>query len=157
MHARGIFNHGSTTSQNQTCPSVDNSPPSIVPFVGALTYHQFSTILSGSCAILSALIAGTIIALHAFNYSNPVQQRQVIRIVLLIPWVSLFAFLTVWREDAGEYLVESLDFGCSIALSAFLLFMCDLVLSYRGGFEDLFGHQVLSVGANVNSPPGLRV
>jgi hypothetical protein len=158
MDARSLLHHdGSSTSHNHTCPSEDNTPPTIVHLVGNLTYHQFSTALSGACAILSALIAFIIIALHTFHYSNPVQQRQVIRIVLLVPWIALFSFLTVWRENEAEYLAESLDFGCSIALGAFLLFMCDLMLSDRGGFEDMFGRQAWSNGARVHSPSALRV
>lgn len=157
MHARGLFHHDSSKSSNHTCPSEDHTPPTIVHLVGNLDYHQFSTALSAACALFSALIAFFIIALHATHYSNPVQQRQVIRIVLLVPWVSLFASLTVWREDAGEYLAVSLDFGCSIALGGFLLFMCDLVLSDRGGFEVLFGRQAWSNGARVHSPAALRV
>jgi hypothetical protein len=87
-----------------------------------------------------------------------VQQRQVIRICLLVPWVAFFSFLIVWRNDVGEYLVESLDFGCAIALSAFLLFMCDLVLSHPGGFEDLFGTNAHSSGPRAkDSPMALRV
>ena len=158
-HTRGIFHHTSTNSNsNHTCPSKETIGPAIVPFVGDLTYHQFSTTLSGACALLSALIVGVLIVTHAINYSNPVQQRQVIRIVLLIPWVALFSFLIVWRVDAGEYLVESLDFGCSIALSSFLLFMCDLVLSHRGGFDDLFGRHAWSKGAfEGDSPKVLKV
>lgn len=160
--ARGLFHHNddsnSTSSSKHTCPIENTSGPDIVPFVGNLTFHQFATILSGSCAIISALIAGVLIALHASNYSNPVQQRQIIRIVLLIPWVALSSFLIVWRDDAGDYLVESLDFGCAIALSSFLLLMCDFVLSHRGGFDDLFGQGAWSRGAfNGDSPQWLKV
>ncbi|KAF2030266.1 hypothetical protein EK21DRAFT_112184 [Setomelanomma holmii] len=131
--------------------------PDIVPFVSDLTYHQFSVILAGACALLSAIVVSVLIATHALNYSNPVQQRQIIRVMLLIPWVALFSFLVVWRDDAGEYLVESLDFGCSIALSSFLLLMCDFVLSHNGGFDDLFGHGAWTKGAFAGqSPPWLE-
>ena len=151
-------NHLERRKNSKTCPIEDTRGPEIVPFVGNLTFHQFATILSGACAILSTIIVGILIALHAFNYSNPVQQRQIIRIMLLVPWVALFSFLVVWREDAGEYLVHSLDFGCSIALSAFLLFMCDLVLSHREGFDALFGEGARAKGTlKENSPNWLKV
>jgi hypothetical protein len=131
--------HGLHSNSSTICPATDESGPPIVNFVGNLTYHQFSVILSGSCAILSTLIVFALIGSHAIHYSNPVQQRQIIRICLLVPWVALWSFLIVWQDNVGEYLVESLDFGCAIALSSFLLFMCDLVLSHPGGFDDLFG------------------
>lgn len=158
--SRGIFHNDddSNSSSKHVCPAEKNSGPAIVHFVGNFTYHQFAMILSGSCAIVSFLIVGALIAVHAMNYSNPVQQRQIIRIAMLIPWVALFSFLIVWLEHAGEYLVESLDFGCAIALSSFLLFMCDLVLSHPGGFDDLFGQGALSRGAFAGeSPQWLKV
>jgi hypothetical protein len=143
---------------SKTCPVNDTHGPKIVVLVGNLTFHQFATIVAGACAILSTLIVGALIALHTFNYSNPVQQRQIIRIMLLIPWVALFSFLVVWRSDAGEYLAPSLDFGCSIALSSFLLFMCDLVLSHREGFDELFGEGAKAKGAlEGNSPQWMKV
>jgi hypothetical protein len=144
-----------TTKSNakRTCPMEDTNGPTIIPFVGNLRYHQFATILSGSCAILSTIIVGILVATHAFNYSNPVQQRQIIRILLLIPWVALFSFLVVWRDDAGEYFAPSLDFGCSIALASFLLFMCDLVLSHRTGFDDMFGEGAEAKGTQDRKSP----
>lgn len=161
--SRGLLHHdddnsNSTSDSSHTCPIENTTGPDIVPFVSNLTFHQFATILSGACAILSALLAAILITLHATNYSNPVQQRQIIRIILLIPWVALFSFLIVWRDDAGEYLVESLDFGCAIALSSFLLLMCDFVLAHHGGFDDLFGQGAQSRGAfNGASPQWLKV
>jgi hypothetical protein len=158
LTTRGLLHHddngNSNSSSKHVCPTKDTTGPNIVPFVGNLTYHQFSTILAGSCAVLSTLIVGVLIAMHALNYSNSVQQRQIIRIALLVPYVAFFSFLIVWRHDAGMYLVESLDFGCAIALSAFLLFMCDLVLSHPGGFDDLFGHPKV---ASEKSPASLKV
>lgn len=140
------------------CPLEDTRGPPIVPFIGNLTYHQFASILAGACGILSAIITGTLIILHATNYSNPVQQRQIIRIISLVPWVALFSFLVVWQQEAGDYLAPSLDFGCSIALSSFLLFMCDLVLSRREGFDKLFGDGAQAKGVmNAKSPFWMKV
>ena len=151
-------NHLERRDASKTCPLEDAHGPEIIPFICNLTFHQFATILSGACAILSTLIVGALIALHAFNYSNPVQQRQIIRIMLLIPWVALFSFLVVWRSDIGEYLAPSLDFDCSIALSSFLLFMCDLVLSHQEGFDGLFGEGAKVKGTRkMNSPTWLKV
>jgi hypothetical protein len=148
----------SDSDSKYVCPTKDTGGPAIVPFIGTLTYHQFSIILSGSCALLSTLMISVLIATHASNYLNRVQQRQVIRIALLITWVALFSFLIVWLEGVGEYLVESLDFGRAIALASFLLLMCDFVLSHRGGFDDLFGQGAESRDAfKGKSPTMLKV
>jgi hypothetical protein len=156
LAARELLEHTKDDSKPKsepTCPIEKDGGPTIVPFIGNLRYHQFATILSGACAILSTIIVCTLVATHAFNYSNPVQQRQIIRILLLIPWVALFSFLVVWRDDAGEYLAPSLDFGCAIALSSFLLFMCDLVLSHRTGFDDMFGEGAQAKGTQDGKSP----
>lgn len=152
--------HGNSTED--ACPP---DPPSLPAdqmknIVGSLTFHEFASILSGACGLASLLIISIAILRHATNFSNPIQQRQVIRILMLVPWVALFSFLIVWQEDIGEYLIESLDFGCSIAISAFLLLLCDFVLSNEGGFDDLFGpgaSKVARDGQIVESPKWLKV
>jgi hypothetical protein len=87
-----------------------------------------------------------------------VQQRQIIRIVLLVPLVALFSFLIVWQEGAGTCLFESLDFGCAIALSAFLQYLGDYVLSHPDEFDEIFGEGVWQRGQLAkDSPQWLKV
>jgi len=156
--ARKLFHDGDDDNgtSKAVCPIEDTTGPDIVPFIGNLTFHSFASILSGACAVASILITFIVIFLHATHYSNPVQQRQVIRIVLLVPWVAFFAFLIVWQAGAGEYLTESLDVGCAVALSAFLLLMCDFVLSNERGFDELFGAGI-SRGRKFAGPAWLKV
>ncbi|KAJ8116211.1 hypothetical protein OPT61_g2311 [Boeremia exigua] len=145
------------SATSHVCPTEDLNGPAIVPIVGSYTFHEVATIVAGACALFSAIICAFIIAGHATNYTFPVQQRQIIRIVLLIPWVALFSFLIVLEEKAGVYIVESLDFGCAIALSAFLLLMCDFVLSHPDGYDDLFGVGAKHRGAlQTNGPVWLK-
>lgn len=158
LAARSLFEQKAKEHSSTTCPEENTQGPEIRYFVGELTFHRFATILAGGCAILSTVIVAVLIGLHAFNYSNPVQQRQVIRIVSLIPWVAIFSFLIVWQDGIGEYLAPSLDFGCAIALSSFLLFMCDLVLAHPGGYESLFGEDARAKGElKAQSPSWLKV
>ncbi|KAF2707854.1 hypothetical protein K504DRAFT_535464 [Pleomassaria siparia CBS 279.74] len=132
-------------SESHTCPVTKTDGPTIIPLVGGHTFQSFATILSGATGLLSTLIILFLIFQHARHYSSPVQQRQIIRILLLVPWVCFFSFLIVWQIKAGLYLVLALDVGCSFALASFLLLMCDYVLSNQNGFQELFGS-----GANKN-------
>jgi len=92
------------------------------------------------------------------KYSTPVQQRQIIRIACLVPWVSIISFLSIWLETAGPYIAPALDFGAALALSAFLFLLCDYVLASRYGFNELFGDGALERGQYAgNSPPWLKV
>jgi hypothetical protein len=89
--ARGLLKSDEEKAAKRVCPTEDHTGPAIVPFVGNLTYHQFSSILAGACALLSTFIVLVLIVMHAINYSNPVQQRQIIRIALLVPYVAFFS------------------------------------------------------------------
>jgi hypothetical protein len=122
-----------------TCPVENHQGPPIVPLVGNHTFHSFATILSGACGLASLFIILIAIFQHARHYSSPIQQRQIIRILCLVPWVCFFCFLIVWQIKAGRYLVFALDVGCAFALASFLLLMCDYVLSNENGFQELFG------------------
>lgn len=159
---RRLGHHDDGNKTEEACPADPYSLPAdqMKPIVGSLTFHNFATILAGACGLASLLIVSLAVFRHATNFSNPIQQRQVIRILMLVPWVALFSFLIVWQEDIGEYLVESLDFGCSIAIAAFLLLLCDFVLANGGGFDELFGpgaSKVARQGESIDSPAWLKV
>ncbi|KAF2439611.1 hypothetical protein P171DRAFT_436244 [Karstenula rhodostoma CBS 690.94] len=157
---RKLFgHHHDKNSTDKACPTDPTNVPAdqMKPVVGSFMFHDLATILAGACSLATLLIVSVAIVRHATNFTNPIQQRQVIRILLLVPWVALFSFLIVWQEDAGEYLVESLDFGCSIAISAFLLLLCDYVLSNTGGFDELFGQGASKVvREGLDSPKWLK-
>lgn len=155
--ARGLFSNIGGKDK-AVCPTQNESGPTIVPFVGSITYHAFSTILAGACGAFSTVLVFFLLLQHATHYSNPVQQRQIIRIICLVPYVAIFAFLIVVLGESGQYLVESLDFGCSLAISAFLLLLCDYIIQQPGGFHDLFGQGAWERGQLVgDSPAFLKV
>lgn len=123
-----------------------------------MTYRIFASILSGSCALASFIIVSALVLQYPRHYSNPIQQRQIIWILFLIPWVALFSFLIVWKRDAGECLIGSLDFGCATALSSFLLLLCDYIFGHPDGVDELFSDWALKNGQSVtHSPKWLKV
>jgi hypothetical protein len=143
---------------DRTCPVENHEGPTIVPFVSGHTFHSFATILSGACGLLSVLIVLIAIFRHARHYSSPIQQRLIIRILFLVPWMCFFCFLIVWQVDSGAYLVLALDVGCAFALASFLLLMCDYVLSNQDGFNELFGPGASKNDLHApNSPKWLKV
>ncbi|OCL02017.1 DUF300-domain-containing protein [Glonium stellatum] len=157
---RSFFHHGdsnSSSSANHTCPSVNESGPKIVPFVGSITFHTFSTYLSGICLLISSSLAIVSLVRHATHYSSPTQQRQILRIACFVPWVALVSFLSVLSESAGPYIAPAVDFGTALAISAFLLLMCDFVLAGPDGFDNLFGAGAMARGQFAPaSPPWLK-
>ncbi|KAH7130203.1 organic solute transporter subunit alpha/Transmembrane protein, partial [Dendryphion nanum] len=125
----------------------------IVLFIGSMTYRIFASILSGSCALASFIIVSALVLQYPRHYSNPIQQRQIIWILFLIPWVALFSFLIVWKRDAGECLIGSLDFGCATALSSFLLLLCDYIFGHPDGVDELFSDWALKNRQSVTHSP----
>jgi len=70
-----------------------------------------------------------------------------------MPWVGLITFLSVLSESAGPYIAPAIDVGVSLAISAFLLLLCDFVLAGPDGFDDLFGAGATARGQfNMQSP-----
>ncbi|OCK91020.1 uncharacterized protein K441DRAFT_642148 [Cenococcum geophilum 1.58] len=103
-----------------------------------MSYHTLSSIIAGVCLVLTSFLALISLMRHAAHYSSPVQQRQILRIICLIPWVGLITFLSVLSESAGPYIAPAVDVGVSLAISAFLLLLCDFVLAgatARGQFN----------------------
>ncbi|OCL13549.1 hypothetical protein AOQ84DRAFT_385338 [Glonium stellatum] len=154
--SRSLFHHSSSSS-NHTCPSVTESSPTIVPLVGSMTYHTLTAIIAAICLIITTVLAAISLIRHATHYSSPTQQRQILRIICLMPWVALITFLSVLSESVGPYIAPAVDFGVALAISAFLLLLCDFVLAGPDGFDDLFGEGATARGQfNMHSPPWLK-
>lgn len=73
--SRSFFHHPSNSSSNHTCPSVNESGPTIIPLVGSMSYHTLSSIVAGVCLVLTSVLALISLMRHAAHYSSPVQQR----------------------------------------------------------------------------------
>ena len=155
--SRSFFHHPSNSSSNHTCPSVNESGPTIIPLVGSMSYHTLSSIIAGVCLVFTSALALISLMRHATHYSSPIQQRQILRIICLMPWVGLISFLSVLSESAGPYIAPAIDVGVSLAISAFLLLLCDFVLAGPDGFDDLFGAGATARGQfNTQSPKWLK-
>jgi hypothetical protein len=158
LEARKLFgSHDSgDSSSNSTlvCPSQNESGPAIVPLVGSMTFHTLATIISGAFGIVAILISFLTIMRHAMHYTDPTKQRQVIRILMLVPWFSLVAFFSIWLESAAIYFKNATDVAESFAIAAFLLLLCDYIMSDPDGLNMLFGQYASSPG---KSPGFLKV
>ncbi|RDW75725.1 hypothetical protein BP5796_06546 [Coleophoma crateriformis] len=107
-----------------TCPVADTSnDPTIVPVVGNLTFHTLSIIIGGGCAVLASIVAIFLIIQHATHFSNPAEQKQIIRILCIIPSFALISFLSIWLSSAAEYLKPGLSVVEAFPLAAFFLLM----------------------------------
>ncbi|KAG0652534.1 Transmembrane [Hyphodiscus hymeniophilus] len=127
-----------------TCPTVDQSGPPIQHLVGNLTFHRLSVIISGAAAVWSCLIAVTLVFSHATHFSNPPEQkqfvnRQIIRIINIIPFFALVTLLCVWQNGSQQpYIAPALDVGEAFPMAAAFLLMSAYLVPEEGNRESFF-------------------
>lgn len=117
-------------SSTTGCPAPDTDGDVLVgqPVVGNMTSHTLMTILAGAAAAVTLLISVFLIWKHLHRYTEPRQQRQIVRI-LFTPFVyAVFSFLSVLDYNAAKFLspVATIYEGFALA-SLFLLFVEYLV------------------------------
>jgi hypothetical protein len=120
LERRSLFGNG-------TCPlPTDEKDLELVgkPIVGSLTFQHLILIISIACAGATALISLWLILKHLHRYTQPKQQRQVIRVIFTPP---AFAVLSVWSildYNASIYIIPLRDIYETFSLaSLFLLFI----------------------------------
>ncbi|KUJ09035.1 DUF300-domain-containing protein [Mollisia scopiformis] len=122
-----VFHHDdSGSSSNHTCPDKSLADPPQVPFIGSMSFHQVAVIIAGACTIISCLICFFLIFRHATRYAVPKEQKQVIRLIFIIPVFAVASFLSVAFNNASIYIQPLTTLYESLALSAFFL----LLLAY---------------------------
>ncbi|KAF2758959.1 hypothetical protein EJ05DRAFT_509836 [Pseudovirgaria hyperparasitica] len=110
----------------------------ILPIVGNLKFHDLAIVLSASAGFVACVLSWVLIARHATHYCAPGEQKQIMRVAYLIQWFVFVSFLGVIFEEAAPYLKPLLLIGESFTVAAFLLFLCNCVLSNEDGFERMF-------------------
>jgi hypothetical protein len=107
--SRSLFHDNSdSSSSNHTCPIPGPDPGTYyleanqamklfltihavqVPVVGKLTFHQFTTIISGAAALFACLVSFYLIFRHATHYAIPKEQKQ-----YCLPFLSSPSSLTI--------------------------------------------------------------
>jgi len=92
-------------------------------FVSNISFHHLNMIFSGACTALACLVIFMVQVSHACRYSNPNQQRKIMRISLLIPIYSVVSFLSICFPNAYVYIFAWTDFCQSITLGTFFLLL----------------------------------
>ncbi|KAG4439021.1 hypothetical protein IFR05_005485 [Cadophora sp. M221] len=122
----GLFHHDDSKN-NHTCPTPQYTDVEQISITGNLTFHQLIVIISGAPLASSCLVAFFLIFRHATHYSIPKEQKQVIRIVFMIPVFSACSFLSITFNDAALYINPIDDLYEAFALASFFLLLCTFV------------------------------
>jgi hypothetical protein len=119
MEKRGLFG-------NATCPlPKDEADLKLVgePIVGSLTFQHIILLISIGCAGASAALSLWLILKHLHRYTQPMQQRQIIRIIFTPVVFAVLSALAILDYNAAIYLIPLRDLYETFALaSLFLLF-----------------------------------
>ncbi|KAJ5272792.1 organic solute transporter Ostalpha-domain-containing protein [Penicillium angulare] len=70
---------------------------------GGITFHTLAVYLCAIFTVLASILAGIIMLGHATHYSNPAEQRHIIRILFMIPIYSITGFLCVYFYRYSVY------------------------------------------------------
>ncbi|RSL84833.1 hypothetical protein CEP52_016337 [Fusarium oligoseptatum] len=79
-----------------------------------------------SCAI-ACLVSAYLIYKHVHNYTKPSQQRQVIRILLMVPVYSVACVFSIIFYRQHVYIAAVYEFYESLVIAAFFLFLCQIL------------------------------
>ncbi|KAK1991025.1 hypothetical protein LX36DRAFT_591385 [Colletotrichum falcatum] len=114
-------------SAKDVCPEISLTESASQPLFGSMSFKTFNMILSGSFTAASCLIIFALMFLHATHLSKSNEQIKILRISLIIPFWSIFSFLSVCFPTAEVYLHPWLEFVQAMCLCTFFLLLCEFV------------------------------
>ncbi|KAJ6032569.1 organic solute transporter Ostalpha-domain-containing protein [Penicillium herquei] len=91
---------------------------------GGITFHELAVIVSAVCTVLAAILAFTIMIGHATHYSNPAEQRYIIRILFMIPVYAISSFLCIYFYRHSVYYELIGDCYEPFAIASFFTLLC---------------------------------
>ncbi|KAJ2558339.1 hypothetical protein EV175_000835 [Coemansia sp. RSA 1933] len=123
----------STTNSTDTYVTGNEDCWTVIHGSDNLNWYQFDAhkvgwIISGVFALAATIISGLHIASHLKNYTNPRQQRHMVRIVLMIPIYGIISFLSYRFYREAPYYTAVRDCYEAFAIAAFYM----LLLQYIG-------------------------
>jgi len=95
--------------------------------------QSLAWIISGSFTAATVIAASVLIWKHLRNYHNPLQQRLIVRILLIAPIYAVDSFLSLLFRQAAVYFNTIRDCYESFVIYSFL----SLLVQYLGGVDSL--------------------
>ncbi|OOF92150.1 hypothetical protein ASPCADRAFT_210561 [Aspergillus carbonarius ITEM 5010] len=91
---------------------------------GGITFHELCLIVGGVFGLISILVSFYLIAMHATHYSKKIEQRHIIRILLMVPVYAVVAWLGTYFYKNDVYYDVMGNCYEAFAISAFFSLMC---------------------------------
>ncbi|KAJ5885576.1 organic solute transporter Ostalpha-domain-containing protein [Penicillium tannophilum] len=94
---------------------------------GGITFHELCWILCAIFTVLAFILASIIMIGHATHYSNPNEQRYIIRILFMIPVYAISSFLCVYYYRHSVYFELIGDCYEPFAIASFFTLLCSYI------------------------------
>ncbi|KOS20487.1 Transmembrane protein 184-like protein [Escovopsis weberi] len=80
---------------NSTLEEMMISPGSEVKIAGPLNFHDLARIIAAGSTLISVVLSSYLIWMHATHYTQPREQRFIIRILFMVPVYSITSFMQI--------------------------------------------------------------
>lgn len=97
------------------------------PISGTLTTHKLNTYISAAAMIICCASTFSVIAGHLLAYRQPSVQKQLIRMILMMPVFAIFSFLGVLSYHLTPYMIPIAHLYEAFALIAAFYLMATLL------------------------------
>ncbi|KAJ5562807.1 hypothetical protein N7535_002746 [Penicillium sp. DV-2018c] len=105
---------------------------------GGIAFHTLALMVGGACAVIACGVSLILILLHATHYSKPIEQRHIIRILLMVPVYSIVAWLSMYFYHDSVYFGVMGDCYEAFCISAFFSLMCHYIAQDLHSQKDYF-------------------
>ncbi|KAL1633756.1 hypothetical protein SLS56_002635, partial [Neofusicoccum ribis] len=106
--------------------------------IGNITFHQFSIALAASFTIAACLISFYLIYRHISNYNRPQEQKQIIRIIFMVPVYGLTCCLAIKYYSNHVYLEAVHQLYEAFVLGSFFVLLCRYMAPSTRELEEQF-------------------
>jgi hypothetical protein len=106
--------------------------------VGDHTANDILLYFAIACTTLACILSMSLIYRHATNYTAPAHQKQIIRILFMVPVYSICCTLSIVYYEEHVYIAAIYEFYESIAIAAFTILMCLHIRSDWDGVRKVF-------------------
>jgi hypothetical protein len=93
--------------------------------------HIVGRIIAGCCVLLSCCMTLILVVLHLSAFTDPVQQRRIVRILFMVPIYALESFAALWNHEVAATIGLARDCYESYVIYTFY----NLLMGYLGGEE----------------------
>lgn len=92
-----------------------------------ITFHKLTILISAPCLAITVISSGYLAWKHVRNYTAPQEQRQIIRIIALPVFYSLFNFLALCWYGTYQYVQPITGLYESFAIAALFFLLLEWV------------------------------